>query len=62
MHFQSIRLPDEPVGGHFPVTNGQHNSAIRPFVWLVPPALPPYPSASEGIGLPGIDSLGCWSW
>ena len=34
---------------------------IRPSVWLVPLALPPYPDASEGTGLLGIDSLGCWS-
>ena len=59
MHFRSVRLPDEPVGSCFPIADGQHDSTIRPFVWLVPPALPPYFGASEGIGLPGIDSLGC---
>ena len=62
MHFRSVRLPDEPASGHFLTANGQHGYAIRPSVWLVPPALPPYPDASEGTGLPGIDSLGCWSW
>ena len=62
MHFRSVRPPGEPTGGRFLAADGQHGSAIRPYVWLVPPALPPYPSVSEGIGLPGIDSLGCLSW
>ena len=61
MHFQSVRLPNELLGGHFPATEGQHGYAIRPSIWLVPPTLPPSPGASEGIG-PRIDSLGCWSW
>ena len=62
MPFQSVRLPDEPAGGRFPTANGRHDSTTRPSIWHVPPASPPYPSASEGIGLPGIDSLGFWSW
>ena len=62
MHFRSVRFPDEPAGSRFPDADGQHDSAIRPSVWHVPPTLPPYPGANEGIGLPGIDSLGCWSW
>ena len=61
MHFRSVRLPDKPSVDRFPATDGQHGSVIRPFVWHVPPTLPPYPGASEGIGLPGIDSLSCWS-
>ena len=59
MHFRSVRLADKPAGGHFPTADGQHGSATQPSVWPVPPALAPYPGASEGIGLPGIDSLGC---
>ena len=62
MHFLSVRFPNEPVGSHLPVVDGQHDSATRPSVWPVPSTLPPYPGASEGIGLPRIDSLGCWSW
>ena len=62
MHFRSVRLPDDPAGGHFLTADGRHDSATQPFVWPVPPTLPPYPGASKGIGLPGIDSLGCWSW
>ena len=62
MHFRSVCLSDEPVGGRFPAIDGQHDSAIWPSVWLIPTALPPYPGASEGIGLPGVDSLGCCLW
>ena len=62
MHFRSVRLPNEPIGGRFPTADGRHNSATQPSVWPAPPALPPYPGANEGIGLPGIDSMGCWSW
>ena len=62
MHFRFVRLLEEPPGGYFLAIDGQHGSAIRPSVWLVPPPLPPYPDASEGTGLLGIDSLGCWSW
>ena len=62
MHFLSIRLPEEPAGSRFLAADGQHESTTRPSVWHVPSALPPYPNASEGTGLPGIDSLGCWSW
>ena len=61
MHFRSVRPPDEPVSGHFPIIDGQHGSTIQPSVWFVPPALPPYPGTNERIGLPGIDSLDCWS-
>ena len=52
----------DTTGGRFLVADGQHDFTILPYVWPVPLALPPYPGASEGIGLPGIDSLGCWSW
>ena len=62
MHFLSVRLPNELVGGCFLVVDGRHSSTIRPSVWPVPPALPPYPDANEGTGLPRINSLGCWSW
>ena len=62
MHFLSVRLPNELAGGRFHAVDGRHDFATRPSVWPAPPALPPYPSANEGIGLPGIDSMGCWSW
>ena len=62
MHFRSVCLQDELAGGRFLAVDGQHDSAIRPYVWLVPLSLPPYPGPSEGTGLPRIDSLGCWSW
>ena len=58
--FRSVHLPDEPVGGRFLVTDGQHGSAIHPYVWLVPPALSPYPDANEGTGLPDTDLMDCW--
>ena len=61
MHFRSVRLPEELVGDRFPTVDGQHDPATRPSVWPVPPALPPCLGASGGIGLPGIDSLDCWS-
>ena len=62
MHFRSVRFPDEPASGRFLAADGQHGPVIRPSVCHVPPTLPPFPDTSEGIGLPGIDSLGCWSW
>ena len=62
MHFLSVRLLAEPVGSCFLIVDGQHGFAIRPSVWLVPPTLPPYLGVNEGIGLLGIDFLGCWSW
>ena len=62
MHFRSVRLQDEPTGGRFLAVDGQHGSAIRPYVGHVPLSLPPYPGPSEGTGLPRIDSLSCWSW
>ena len=61
MHFLSVRPPSEPAGDRFPTADGQHCLAIQPSAWSVPPALPPYPSASEGTDLRGIDSLDCWS-
>ena len=60
MHFQSVLLPDEPAGGRFLATDGQHGSVIRPSVWHVPPASSPYPNASEGTGLQGTGLLDCW--
>ena len=58
-HSRAVHLPNEPADGHFPVVVGQHDSATRPSVWHVPPALPPCPDTSEAISLPEID---CWSW
>ena len=59
MHFRSVRLPDKLAGGRFPIADRRHDSATRPYVWPIPPVLPPYPDASEGLGLLRIDSLGC---
>ena len=60
MHFQSVRLPDEPAGSHFLVVDGQHGFAIQPFVWSIPPALPPYSEASKGTSVPETGLLDCW--
>ena len=60
MHFQFIRLPNEPTSGRFLDADGQHDSAIQPYVWLIPPVLSPYLNANEGIGLLETDLLDCW--
>ena len=60
MHFQSVRLLNEPAGGRFLVADGQLSSVIQPSVWSVPPALSPYPDASEGTSLPKTGLLDCW--
>ena len=60
MHFQFVLLPNELTGGRFLAADGQHDSAIQPFVWNVPPVLSPYPEASEGTGLLGTGFLDCW--
>ena len=59
MHFRSIHLPDEPAGSHFLTADSQHDSVIQPSVWPIPPALSPYPEASQGTGLPETDLLDC---
>ena len=61
VHSRPVHPLGEFVGGRFPPVDDQHNFAIRPSVWSVPPALPTYPGTSEGIDLRGTDSLGCWS-
>ena len=59
----SICLPSrQALGGRFPAADGRHDSATWPSIWPTPSALPPYSGTSEGIGFPGIDSLGYWSW
>ena len=60
MHFHSVCLPDEPVGGRFLTADGQHGSATQSSIWHVPPALSPYPKASKGTGLPETGLLDCW--
>ena len=62
MHFHPDLLSDEPVGDCFLTTDGQHSSAIQPYVWRVLPVSFPYPDASEGIGLEGTNLLGCWPY
>ena len=61
MRFRSVRLPDESAGGRFLAADGRHDFATRPFVWPIPPSLPPYPVANEGIDPRWIDSLDYWS-
>ena len=61
VHFLPVHPQGEYAGGHFPATDDQHGSAIRPSVWPVPLASPPYPEASGGTDLRGTGSLGCWS-
>ena len=58
--FQPDLLPDEPVGDHFLIVDGQPGFAIHPSTWPVLPALSPYPSANEGTGLQGTGLLNCW--
>ena len=48
VRFRSVHLPYEYAGGRFLVADGRHDSATRPSVLHVPPALPPYPVANEG--------------
>ena len=43
VYFRPVHPLGESAGGHFPVADDQHGSTIRPYVWLVPPASPPYP-------------------
>ena len=57
MHFRSVHPLGEFEGSHFPTTDGQHGFVVRPSVWPVPSASPPYPGASEGTDLRGTDSL-----
>ena len=60
IHFQSVLLPDEPVGNRSLAADGQHGYAIQPSVWPVLPALSPYPDAREGTSLPETSLLDCW--
>ena len=50
-HFRLVHPLDESAGGRFPAVDGQHGSTVRPSVWPVPPASPPYPDTSEGTDL-----------
>ena len=58
VHSRPVHPLGESVGGRFPVVDDQHGFAVRPYVWPVPPASPPYHGTSEGTGLRGTDSLG----
>ena len=60
MHFHPDLLPNEPTGDRSLTTNGQHGSAIQPFVWPALLASFPYPDYSEETGPQGSDLLGCW--
>ena len=60
MHFQLDLLPNEPTGDRFLAVDGQHGSAIQPYVWPVLLASSPYSNASKGTGLQGTGLLGCW--
>ena len=55
--FHPDPLPNEPADDRFLTADGQHGSAIQPYVWLVLLASPPYPDSNEGTGLQGIDLL-----
>ena len=59
MDFRSVHPLGESPSGRFPAANGQHDSAVPPFIWHVPPASPPYLGASDGTDLRGTDSLDC---
>ena len=61
VHSRPVHPLGGSVGDRFPTAVYQHDFAVRPSVWPVPPASPPYPGANEGTGLRGTDSLGCWS-
>ena len=50
-------LPNEPADDRSLTADGQHNSAIQPYVWHVLLASPPYLDSSERTGLQGIDLL-----
>ena len=60
MHFHPDPLPNEPVGDRSLVADGQHVSAIYPYVWPTILASFPYPGASEETGPQGTDLLGYW--
>ena len=60
VRFHPDLFPDEPTGDRFLVVDGQHGFTIQPYFWLVLLVSSPYPDASEGIGLQGIDLMGCW--
>ena len=53
--FSIVHPLRDPACGRFPVADGQHGFATRPSVWLVPLALPPYPSTNGGTDLRGTD-------
>ena len=60
MHFHPDPLPNEPADDCSLVVDGQHGSAIHPFVWPALLASFPYPDANDEIGPQGIDLMGCW--
>ena len=60
MRFHPDLLLDELIGDRSLAADGQHGSAIQPFVWPILLASSPHPNASEGISLQGTDLLGCW--
>ena len=59
MGFRPRWSPSGLVGARSPVVNGLHVHIIRPSVWPVLPAWPPFLDASGETGLQWADSLGC---
>ena len=51
VHSHPVHPLGESAGARFSNADDQHGFAVQPSVWLVPPASPPYPGASEGTGL-----------
>ena len=59
MCFLPDPLSNKLAGNRSLVADGQHDSAIQPYVWPVLLASLPYLDASEGTGVQGTDLLGC---
>ena len=57
IHSRPVHPLSESAGGRFLAVDYQHGFAIRPSVWPIPSALPPYLSASEGLVFEGQI---CW--
>ena len=60
MHFHPDPLPNELVGNRSLTVDGQHGSAIQPYVWPALFALFTYLDANEKTGPQGTNLLGCW--
>ena len=60
MHFHPNPLPNESTDDRCLTADGQHSSAIQPYVWPALLASFPYLNASKEIGPQGTDLLGYW--